>query len=90
MLASAVERYNTHTGTLPSRVTDLTSPVKNREGLVAGPFLDSVPTSPRGWTDYRYEARADGTFFLTTSGDDRMVCLGWPCTQRIPSLSPAR
>jgi prepilin-type N-terminal cleavage/methylation domain-containing protein len=45
----------------------------NAQGQIGGPFLNSLPTLPAGWTgnaaSYRYDATAAGTFQLCASGD---------------------
>ena len=45
----------------------------NTQGQIGGPFLNSLPTLPAGWTgsgaSYRYDATAAGTFQLCASGD---------------------
>ena len=45
----------------------------NAQGQIGGPFLNSLPTLPAGWTgngaSYRYDATAAGTFALCASGD---------------------
>jgi len=45
----------------------------NAQGQIGGPFLNSLPTLPSGWTgsgaSYRYDATANGTFALCGSGD---------------------
>ena len=45
----------------------------NAQNQVGGPFLNSLPTLPSGWTgsgaSYRYDATAAGTFQLCASGD---------------------
>jgi hypothetical protein len=66
-LASAVERYKSHVGRLPATLTDLTSEVTNTQGVRAGPFIKALPT-PRAFTAYSYEPRADGTFSIVTTG----------------------
>ena len=61
-LASAVTQYATHCGDLPGAaadscvpkgagvLTDLTVQVTNFTGIVAGPFFNTVPGVPPGWT----------------------------------------
>jgi prepilin-type N-terminal cleavage/methylation domain-containing protein len=49
----------------------------NAQGQVGGPFLNSLPTLPSGWTgngaSYRYDATAAGTFGICGSGDSTAV-----------------
>src|SRR5262249_52422345 len=44
----------------------------NSQGQIGGPFLNSMPTLPAGWTgngtSYRYDAPAAGTFEICGSG----------------------
>lgn len=35
--------------------------------------MAQIPIPPSGWTEYRYEVRADGTFTITNSGEGRSV-----------------
>jgi drug/metabolite transporter superfamily protein YnfA len=69
----AVTRYATHMGRLPAGLADLTTPATNARGETARPFIERLPTPPVTWTGYRYEARADGTFSITSTGDGRIV-----------------
>lgn len=69
----AVTRYSTHMGRLPAGFADLTTTATNARGEAAGPFIERLPTPPVNWTDYRYEARADGTFSITSNGEGRIV-----------------
>src|SRR5215470_8401735 len=45
----------------------------NAQNQVGGPFLNSLPTLPAGWTgsgaSYKYESAAAGTFLLCATGD---------------------
>jgi hypothetical protein len=45
----------------------------NAQNQVGGPFLNSNPTLPAGWTGsgtgYKYSSSATGTFVLCASGD---------------------
>ena len=49
----------------------------NAQNQVGGPFLNSMPTLPSGWTgngtSYRYDAGATGTFQLCGTGDSTAV-----------------
>ena len=51
----------------------LLSPQTNAQNQVGGPFLNSLPTLPGGWTgsgtSYKYSQTAVGTFMLCGSGD---------------------
>lgn len=69
-LTAATRAYVDHVGTPPPQLEALTSPVKNTRGTIAGPFLESFPPVPCGWTEYRYQPRPDGTFSITTAGDN--------------------
>ncbi len=83
-LASALTLYMGHCGVYPpsgaevpggqcngNGLTALTVPQLNISGATMGPFLNSVPASPQGWTPYPagYVVNANGTFGVTTSGD---------------------
>ena len=45
----------------------------NAQNLVGGPFLNSMPTLPAGWTgsgaSYKYSSTATGSFMVCGSGD---------------------
>jgi len=69
-LASAVDRYRAHTGAPPATLAELTSPATNARGQTAGPYLASIPRASPGFSDYRYERRADGHWTITTTGRD--------------------
>ena len=49
----------------------------NAQGRVGGPFLNSQPTLPAGWTGsgttYKYSATAAGAFTVCGSGDNTAV-----------------
>jgi len=57
-------------GALP---TVLLTQQTNAQNQVGGPFLNSTPTLPAGWTgsgtSYKYSSSAVGTFMLCGSGD---------------------
>ena len=72
-IGSALSTYAQHKGRLPATLDELTSSTTNGRGELAGPFLLRLPTAPPGWTDYGYEARADGTFSVRTEGERRTV-----------------
>jgi type II secretion system protein G len=76
-LASAASIYGAHMGVIPTALNQLTSPVTNGQGQVAGPFMASVPTPPSGWsTPYGYSATtASGVFAITANGDSTTVSL---------------
>jgi len=63
-LADSVEMYRTTTGALPGSLTDLTSAKVSPPGQAPRPIGTVIPSAPSGWTPYRYESRADGTFRL--------------------------
>jgi len=49
----------------------------NAQNQIGGPFLNSLPTLPAGWTgsgtSYKYVAAAAGTFYLCASGESAPV-----------------
>jgi prepilin-type N-terminal cleavage/methylation domain-containing protein len=57
-------------GALP---TVLLTQQTNAQNQVGGPFLNSAPTLPAGWTgsgtSYKYSSTASGTFMLCATGD---------------------
>ena len=79
-IGSALSTYAQHKGRLPATLDELTSSTTNGRNEVAGPFLLCLPTAPPGWTDYGYEARADGTFSVRSEGEGRTVVFPekWP------------
>jgi type II secretion system protein G len=73
-LVSAVSLYETHTGALPSALTDLTATASNGMGQTAGPFLGSIPTPPAdgspAWASgYTYTSNTSGTYSISATGD---------------------
>ena len=66
-LANAVIVYRSHMGRLPRALDDLTQPATNRRGETLTPMFHTLPMPPVGFAPYRYEARPDGTFRVTTS-----------------------
>ena len=72
-IGGALSSYAQHMGRLPATLHELTSSATNGRGEWAGPFLARLPTPPPGWTDYGYEARADGTFSVMSEGERRTV-----------------
>jgi prepilin-type N-terminal cleavage/methylation domain-containing protein len=78
-IGSAISIFSTHMGSLPTALTDLTTPVTNPNGQVAGPFLAAVPSPPLNgtppWSDYDagYIRSSDGTFTLSASGDGTTI-----------------
>ena len=72
-LASAVVVYSAHTGVLPGALTDLSSSVSGVGGVVAGPFINPIPSPPTGWGAYNYASAAGGTFTVSTTGDSATV-----------------
>ncbi|MFQ5946542.1 MAG: hypothetical protein ACE5NC_09900 [Anaerolineae bacterium] len=72
-LAWAVTTYAGYTGKLPATLRDLTAAAVNEQGLTAGPFMATVPTPPAGWSRYRYNIQADGTFTITSRGDGEEI-----------------
>jgi len=79
-LASAVSMYQSHTGSLPAALADLTATASNGQGQVAGPFMAAVPSPPGGgspaWaTTYTYTSSTGGTFSISATGDGTTVSL---------------
>jgi type II secretion system protein G len=71
-IASAASIYSAHMGTLPASgsLAWLTSPTPtNSLGQTAGPFMNSVPTPPQGWSASYTYATANDTFTITSAGD---------------------
>src|ERR1044072_4520339 len=66
-LASAVVVYSSHTGVLPAALTNLSVSVAGAGGVVAGPFINPIPTPPQGWGTYDYATAAGGTFTISTT-----------------------
>ena len=72
--ASALGAYSAHMGTIPSALTQLTSVATNSLGNRAGPFMNSVPPPPSGWTTYAYSPNVSaGTYTITATGDGTTV-----------------
>ena len=78
-IGSAISIFHSHTGSLPTALTDLTTAVTNANGLIAGPFLAAVPTPPPNgsppWSDYTagYARGSDGSFSISASGDGTTI-----------------
>jgi prepilin-type N-terminal cleavage/methylation domain-containing protein len=68
--ASDCPTTNNQTGDLPSV---LMTPQTNAQNATAGPFLNSMPTLPYGWTgsggSYKYSSTVTGAFVVCASGD---------------------
>ena len=68
--ATTCPTANNQSGALPAA---LLVQQTNAQNQIGGPFLNSLPTLPAGWTgsgaSYRYDASAAGTFQLCASGD---------------------
>ena len=74
-LASAVVVYSAHTGAIPVDLAALTSAV-TVNGVVAGPFINPIPSPPLGggWTTtYGYATGTGGTFTVSATGDGTTV-----------------
>ncbi len=76
-LASAVVVYSAHTGQLPAALANLTSAI-TVNGVVAGPFINPIPTPPAGgnpaWSAaYAYTVGGNGTFTVSAAGDGATV-----------------
>jgi general secretion pathway protein G len=73
-LVSAVGVYSAHMGAIPSALTQLTSVATNSLGNRAGPFMNSVPSPPSGWTTYAYSPIVSaGTYTIIATGDGTTV-----------------
>ena len=72
VIASAIHMYATNFGALPDALDVLTRET-TKDGVVGGPYLVVVPAPPPGWSEYRYERKADGTFAVTSAGDGTRV-----------------
>jgi general secretion pathway protein G len=72
-LASAINLFHAHMGTLPSALADLNSAHVNGQGVSAGPFMASTPQAPGGWTAYSYTSSTTGVFQITSTGDGTTV-----------------
>ena len=77
-LASAVSMYQSHTGSLPAALADLTATASNGQGQTAGPFMAAVPSPPGGgapaWAaTYTYTSSTGGTFSISATGDGTTV-----------------
>jgi general secretion pathway protein G len=72
-LASAVSAYNSHMGSLPTALSDLTSVATNTTlptgAQTAGPFMNAIPTPPSGWGSAYSYSTSGGTFTISASGD---------------------
>lgn len=69
-VASAIEMYRAHYGVPPRSLEGLTVPGVNTLGKRASAFLQSVPTPPKGWTPYAYSVAGDGTYTISSVGDN--------------------
>ena len=67
-LANAVKVYRSHMQRLPSSLEELTQPARNSRGQTLDPLLQVLPAAPAGYTPYRYQRRADGTYTVSTVG----------------------
>jgi general secretion pathway protein G len=75
-LASAVSVYGAHMGRIPSTLAQLTTVSTNSLGERGGPFMNTVPIAPGGWSTYAYTPNTTaGTFTISTSGDGISVSL---------------
>ena len=68
--AATCASANSQSGALPSV---LLTQQTNAQNQIGGPFLNSAPTLPAGWTgsgtSYKYSSSAAGTFVVCGSGD---------------------
>jgi prepilin-type N-terminal cleavage/methylation domain-containing protein len=68
--ATTCPTASNQSGALPAA---LTTQQTNAQNQVGGPFLNSIPTLPAGWTgsgaSYKYASTAIGTFIICGSGD---------------------
>ena len=67
-LIAAVSAYTVRAGRRPEALEDLLTVPAGASGPGAAPVVAALPRPPRGWTPYRYEPRADGTFVISASG----------------------
>jgi prepilin-type N-terminal cleavage/methylation domain-containing protein len=70
--ATTCATANSQSGALPAV---LLTQQTNAQNQVGGPFLNSAPTLPAGWTGnggtgYKYSSSAAGTFLICGSGDN--------------------
>lgn len=78
-IGSAIAIFQSHTGSLPAALTDLTTAVTNPNGQIAGPFLAAVPSPPANgsppWSSYTagYTTAGDGVFAISASGDGTTI-----------------
>jgi type II secretion system protein G len=73
-MLSAAAIYAAHMGIVPAALAELTAPVTNGQGQVAGPFMAAVPTQPTGWSAYSYSAdTSTGIFTISATGDAATV-----------------
>ena len=74
-------------GAIPTTLSQLTSVATNAQSNRWGPFMNSVPVPPGGWTTYAYTANVSaGTYTITSAGDGTSV--GYP--QARPRRPPRR
>ncbi|OHA09713.1 MAG: hypothetical protein A3A44_01365 [Candidatus Sungbacteria bacterium RIFCSPLOWO2_01_FULL_60_25] len=76
IIATAVVAYSRRTGNLPAALADLAVPVVVN-GACAGPFLDPIPTPPKGgdWpAAYTYTVTGQ-TFVVFASGDGATITM---------------
>ena len=74
-MASAVTMFQSHVGTLPTALTDLTVSTTNANNQGAGPFLAAVPAPPATW-DAAYTYTVDntaGTFSISATRDGTTI-----------------
>jgi Type II secretion system (T2SS), protein G len=74
VIEDAVHLFHIHTGRIPATLGELTRGVQNDAGVMAGPFLRTVPSPPTGWSGYAYRANpASGTYSVSATGDGTQV-----------------
>jgi type IV pilus assembly protein PilA len=74
-LVGAISVYSAHMQTLPSSLAALNTTATNSVGAVAGPFMDSTPNPPAGWTAYTYSSSSGGVYSVSTAGDNLVISL---------------
>lgn len=71
-LASAVGAYQKFTGKLPASPDELTR-IAIAQDATHPPFMNPLPTPPKGWEPYTYIKGPGDNFKITATGDGRKV-----------------
>src|SRR5213593_430121 len=72
-LVSAISIYGAHMGTPPTALANLTAAATNNLGLVAGPFMASVPLPPTVWGAYQHPPAPRGLLPSSPTGSGTSV-----------------